>query len=313
MSSSRIQLGFLMAVLLLSGCTSFVAAPAGAPVSVSAWFDAPLPRTVFYPPNPCQFIAHGASPKGIALFELTINGGPAKSIPSPDSKTSLSTLQQDCGVTAPGEYNVRLRAQDTGGSWSGYAETSFIIGAPRVVEPSPTPLPAAPSRATVAPPPTGTASPVPAGGVSIESVSTGLVYAGADTCGPVSVTIVARATAPLGIQVVVLFYRFEPGSPAGFQNVAMSPIGGDRYQASINPTATLGGPADATLQYQVVVQQVGGDTSIRTPVLADVAVQACGSAAADCSSYGDKRACERNGCSWAAGPGIVPVYSCRNP
>jgi hypothetical protein len=79
------------------------------------------------------------------------------------------------------------------------------------------------------------------------------------------VVITARATTPKGIQVVVLFYRYEPGSPSGFENVAMSPIGGDLYRARLIPNSTLGGPADGILQYQAVVQQTDGDTSIRTP------------------------------------------------
>ncbi len=310
MSSSRVRRKFLFTVVLLAGCAPLVGVPAAGPVSVSAWFDAPLPRTVFYPPNPCQFVAHGASPGGIAVFELAINGGAATSVPSPDSKAALVTLTRDCGVSAPGEYKLRLRAQDTAGAWSGYAETSFIIPEAAPLRPSPSPLPpqlAIPSPTRPSP------APLLPGSVSIELISTGLVYAGADTCGPVNVTIVARATAPLGIQVVVLFYRFEPGSPSGFQNIAMSPIGGDLYQVNINPTSALGGAANATMQYQVVVQQNGGDTGIRTPVLADIEVQACGSTAVDCPSYTSKQSCERNGCSWVAGPGIVPVYSCQNP
>jgi hypothetical protein len=128
------------------------------------------------------------------------------------------------------------------------------------------------------------------------------------------VVITARATAPKGIQVVVLFYRYEPGSPSGFQNVAMSPIGGDLYRVSLVPNSTLGGPADGIVQYQVVVQQTDGDTSLRTPVLADIEVRSCGSPVeVSCASFPDQRACEANGCAWVAGPGIVPVYSCQNP
>ena len=95
----------------------------------------------------------------------------------------------------------------------------------------------------------------------------------------------------------------------------MKPIGGDLYQYTLNPTSLLGGaPFDqATLQYQVVIQQDDGDTSIRTPVMADIAVQACGSVTASCSSYTSQRTCEANGCNWVAKPGIVPVYECRAP
>ncbi|HSD84988.1 MAG TPA: hypothetical protein VLG46_14065, partial [Anaerolineae bacterium] len=161
------------------------------------------------------------------------------------------------------------------------------------------------------------------GGVSIERISTGLVYLGRGGCGAGEVTITARATAPKDIKVVVLFYRFASGNTSsGFQDVAMDPAGGDLYQRTLNPTSMMGGsiPFDqATLQYQVVVQQTDGDTTIRTPVMADIVVKTCGNissaptAVPACSSYTDKRSCEVNGCNWVAKPGIVPLYTCKKP
>ncbi len=422
--------------LLFSACNS---ASSGSSVP-RVWFDAPLPGTVFWPPNPCQIVAHGASPNGIALFELSINGA-ATNLPSPDTTSSLVTLSRDCGLSQPGEYLLQLRAQDNAGNWSGYAETSLIIGVSETPEPTPTSAPAAcvdklavifedplqkapmlpgqtftkswtvqntgtctwdegyrlifvggpsmfeggasmgtpldiplgslvslpvvPGQTVVIPlartaPMTpgwyvgawnlvapngnmtlitdgatttpsmyvdivvesGTPTPAPVGSVSIESISTNLVYLGRASCGPLEVTITARATAPNGIKVVVLFYRFSTGnSSAEFQSVAMNPIGGDLYEYTLNPTSLLGGaiPFDqATLQYQVVIQQNDGDTSIRTPVIADIAVQACGggfvpTAVPACSSYTDQRSCEAHGCNWVEIPGIVPIYECRNP
>jgi hypothetical protein len=308
MKSSRIRCGYLMIALLLSACAPAPGGPVAGAAGARAWFDAPLPETVFYPPNPCQIVAHGASPAGIAAFELAINGA-AMTLPSPDSNSSLATLTRDCGLSLPGRYVLRMRAQDTTGGWSGYAETSLIIEEETTPSPQPR-TPQAPAPLVIA-----SATSAAPGAVSIESVETWVVYAGDPTCGPNDVVITARATAPKGIQVVVLFYRYEPGSPSGFQDVAMTPIGGDLYRASLVPNSTLGGPADAILQYQVVVQQTDGDTSIRTPVLADIEVKSCGSAPVevDCASFPDKRACEAHGCSWVAGPGIVPVYSCQNP
>jgi len=306
MLKMRIWIGCMLVALVVVGCGPALGGPAAGIAGARAWFDAPLPETVFYPPNPCQIVGHGASPAGIAAFELEVNGA-ASTVPSPDTKSSLATLTRDCGLSQPGHYLLRMRAQDNGGNWSGYAETSLIIETRGPTTP-PAPPPPAPPPLVIA----SATSPLP-GGVSIESVETWVVYAGDATCGPNDVVITARATAPKGIQVVVLFYRYEPGSPSGFLDVAMNPIGGDLYRASLIPNSTLGGPADGILQYQVVVQQPDGDTSIRTPVLADIEVRSCGGGPVeiDCSIYPDKRACEANGCSWVAGPGIVPVYSCQ--
>lgn len=306
----------LLLILAVAGCNLNLAR---SPLSeggdtTRAWFDSPLPGSVFTPPNPiCPIVAHGASPAGIATFELSINGA-ATLIPSPDTKGSLATLTRDCDLSAPGRYELRLRVQDNAGNWSGYAETSLIIaeaitGTPGTVTPTLTP-----TRT-----PTSTPTPSPLGGVSIQSISSDVVYLGNASCGPLEVTIIAHATAPKGIKVVVLFYRFEPGSPSGFENVAMNPIGGDLYQATLNPTSLLGGtmPADQlTLQYQVVVQQTDGDTSIRTPVLADIAVLPCGNVTVDCSSYKKKSTCESHGCVWYSTAGTATpgaVNECQNP
>jgi hypothetical protein len=310
---------FAMGVLV-SGCNLPLAASASDESNAPrAWFDAPLPNSVFHPPNPiCQIVAHGASPNGIAAFELSINGS-AISIPSPDTQSSLVMLTRDCGLSRPGEYLLQMRVQDNAGQWSGFAETSLII----VEGETPTAtLPATEAPATETPTqiftPTSTPTVLPAGGVTIESISTDMVYLGRASCGTLDVTITARATAPKGIKVVVLFYRFFTGGSAGeFQSVAMNPIGGDLYQRTLNPTSLLGGVPfeQATLQYQIVIQQNDGDVSIRTPLLADIAVQACGSVntAPVCSSYTDQRSCVAHGCNWVEIPGIVPIYECRNP
>jgi len=119
---------FLMALSLLSAaCGPTSAGTAGTGGGVRAWFDAPLPETVILPPNPCQIVAHGSSPNGIVTFELSVNGAVSASIPSPDTKNSLVTLTQACGLSEPGKYLLQLRARDHAGAWSNYAETSLII------------------------------------------------------------------------------------------------------------------------------------------------------------------------------------------
>jgi hypothetical protein len=248
-------------------------------------------------------VAHGASALGISTVELLIDDNRDNSIRGTRENDSIITYSRDCSDMPPGEYLLRLRVQDKAGNWSRTAETSLSIVESR----RPTPLP----------PPPAIDTPRPPGGVrnvAIESISTNPVYAGADTCGPVDVIITARATAPKGIAVVVLFYRVEPSSPGGYANAVMAPIGGDLYQATISPNSILDGAAEGALRYQVVVQQGDGDTSIRTPVMEDIAVQPCGKIGApDCTRYSDKRTCESHGCKWVLLPAIVPVYACGNP
>lgn len=307
---------------VLAGCSLPSATQEEQSSYVRAWFDAPLPNSVYVPPNPCLIVGHGASPAGIALFELSINDV-AMNIPSPDAQNSLVTLTQDCGVSEPGEYRLLLRAQDNNGNWSGYAETSLIILSQETETPLPateTPVPdtPVPDTPTITPTPTATPTPEPSDSVSVERVSDKLVYIGASSCGPVQTTFTVRANAAKGIKVVVLFYRFQTGNASTeFQSISMNPAGSDLFTRTLNLPSLTGGSIpfeQATLQYQVVVQQNDGDTSLRTPVMADIAVQACGSVTRSCSSYTDPRSCAANGCNWVAIPGgTVPIYECRNP
>lgn len=293
-----------------------------------AWFDMPLPNTVFLPPNPCHLIAHGASPNGITTFEIYNNGALAFTESVSDSNQTLATLNTACPLLLPGKNVIEVRAQDSSGVWSEFAQTVVFItqrdAATATSPPRTTDTPVSTSTAvrtltaTLIPTsiPTLTPTPPPAGGVTVERVSTNLVYLGGSTCGTQEVTILVRAVAPNGITVVVLFYRFATGnSSSEFESISMKPIGGDLYETTLNPTELLGGiPFEqATLQYQIVVQQNGGDTSLRTPVIADVAVQACGRVTASCSSYTDERTCIANGCNWVNIPGMVPIYECRAP
>ena len=302
-------------ISLVSACTSPTNIQDEQTTSVRAWFDAPLPNSIYVPLNPCQIVAHGASPNGIASFELSINGA-VSNVPSPDTQNSLVTLTQDCGLSEPGEYLLQLRAQDNDGHWSGYAETSLTIAGDATQTPSPAPEETVTIIPTLTLTPTLTATAEPSEGVSIEEVSTNLVYIGQASCGTQEVTITARAVASNEIDVVVLFYRFQTGnSSSEFQSLSMNSIGDDLYQRILTPTSLLGGsvPFDqATLQYQIIIQQDNGDTSLRTPVLSDITVQACGSVAA-CSSYTEERPCIANGCNWVLIPGTVPLYECQNP
>lgn len=316
MASRKILL--LIVSLLLAACMcSFPQAALGGPrVEIDAPADGstlPLaPHEIIV-----RVIAGGGTNRSQAVGAgLTINGQLVTLNPANFDQSSVATFRYQWKPQQAGSYTITARAQDSTGNQSDlHTHVVTIVGATSTpTVPTPT---ASPTPTTT---PTSTPTPPPAGGVTIQSVSEDMIYVGNASCGPVQETIVVHATAPKGIRVVVLFYRFEPGSPSGFQEVAMNPIGSDLYQATLNPTSLLGGSLgseQATLQYQVVVQQKDGDTTIRTPVLADVAVEACGSvnpAPADCSSFKKQKGCESHGCNWEflfleSGS----TYVCRNP
>ena len=273
------------------------------------WFDAPLPGTVITDPDACEIVAHAASRRGVSAVELWMNDIQDNSMRLARDGGSMTTYTRDCRDMLPGEYTLRLRARDRSGTWSPYVQTSLSIlegvrdtpVPPAVAVSTPSPVPFSPRQ----------------GDVLIESISSGTVYSGAEICGPLDVTITARAAASAGITAVVLFYRADPGGSRSYKSTVMEPIGDDHYQATVNTGSILKGAAESSLQYQVVVQLADGDTSLRTPLMSDIAIQPCGTiattTAADCTQYQTKRACESRGCAWVLLPAIVPVYACGNP
>jgi len=286
-----------------------------ADTNIQAWFDMPLPNTVFYSSDLCQVIAHGASQRGITAFELSINGNVIANVPNVNTKETLATLSLGCSQLQAGKNIIEVRVQDSAGAWSDSTQTTvFLAEAESNVEVTPS-LPTELATPTFTPTPTPT--PPPADGVTIERMSTHDVYIGGSNCGPTEVIIAARAIASNGIKVVVLFYRFQTNnSSTEFQSVSMNSIGGDLYERTLNLNSLLGGnvPFDqATLQYQVIIQQNDGDTSIRTPVLSDINVKACGDITSACGVYTSEASCVEHGCNWVLKPGIVPIYECKNP
>lgn len=312
--------------LLLAACSLPGAQSASQP---QAWFDMPLSGTVFFPPNPCKIIAHGASSDGIAAFEFSVNGAFASGAPGPGSNQSLATINTNCPALSPGENLIELRVKNKAGLWSDSTQTTVILAQESVITETPSPRGTDTPVSTFTPSPTvaatltstltatPTLAPVlgPPDEVSITSVSTWVVYVGDSSCGPMETVITAHATASKGITDVILFFRF-PGTD--FQNISMSPIGNDLYHGSISMFALFGNsiPFDQSIpEYQVVVQQRDGDTSLRTPLLADIEVRACSFPSIEidpCSANVDQRACIANGCNWWEIAGTPPTFVCRS-
>ncbi len=264
MSASKRHLSTWIAVcLILAGCNLGAPASSGYEAGPAAWFDAPLPNSTF-PVGPVQIVGHGSDPDGLAQFELTANGA-AAGIPSPDGSSSLVALTYVWTPPGPGTYPLQLRAMDNLGNWSEYAETVVIIGE----EPTPTPA--------VAP-------------ASIErtSASTSEVFYGVRTmpatpCGAKSVTFQFQAADPGGIKVVVLFYRLQSqssGDTTEFASMAMVPIGGGLYQATLTPeslfqNSLIESYGASWLQYQAVIQNNANEATARTQVFSDLALKLC--------------------------------------
>ncbi|NPV75090.1 MAG: hypothetical protein HPY59_01820 [Anaerolineae bacterium] len=139
------------------------------------------------------------------------------------------------------------------------------------------PLPTAIPEATVAITPT--ASPAR---VTVTGYSTSVVYTYGSGCSPKDVTIQVNAIDPVGISVVVLFFRISGvNGITPWASRAMNPQGNDFYRATVNPEMEFGSDVLANLgdgwfQYQVVIQNANGDTQTRTSLLSDIVATGCG-------------------------------------
>lgn len=268
---------------LIAGCgPSQGPAQAGNVVGPQAWFDAPLPNSSF-PLGPVQIVAHGSDPGGIATFEFSVDGAPS-ALPSPNTSQSLVTLSHTWTPDQPGTYTLGLRSENTAGQWSSSASTTVII------EGVPTGSPTSTATATEAPAatltPTLTPTPVPPSGpasIELVSVSTNELYFGGGSCGDQEITVQVRAIDPVGITVVVLFYRVksQSGDETDYLSRAMNPMGGDLYSVTVNPSrefdpSELDRLDNGWFQYQAIIQDKTGDTKTRTIVYSDVTIAPCG-------------------------------------
>lgn len=222
----RFLLGCLILGLAASGCGPDPASDGGAgqPEGVGVWFDAPEPRTVYVPPAPCQIVAHAASSMGISQFELTVNDAPAGSIPSPDTQASLVTLSRECGLTEPGTYRLRIRAQDNGGAWSAYAETSLIIPSPDTPPPALAPISSSESADWIY-------------YRSAAAIAQGIPNA----CSPAEIMITGNTTGVFS--AVTLHFRLVEeafGQSTPWQTMPMTQVAQGQWTATLNPEQISG-------------------------------------------------------------------------
>lgn len=290
-SVPRIALLVLIAALALAGCGG----SEGAAVP-QAWIDAPLHEST-HPVAPLEIVLHGTDPGGISLIEVAVNGEVLSRRPPEDPQSPLAILRVIWDPDQAGRFVLVARAQSQAGVWS--AETSSVVTltgidsvTPQPERPTPTHQPSVtrtqpPRETPISTAPPDDASTPTAALASVERVriSTDRVsYEGGVGCAPAEVNILVRAIHPEGIRAVVLFYRLRnigSGETTEYFNRAMGPQGNDLYGLTINPAAEIirlvgfPGSGEGVLEHQAVIQTNGGDTSVRTPLLSDIAVAGC--------------------------------------
>ncbi len=314
----------ILLILLLAACNQLPSTDLASESKVVAWFDAPLPGSVNFPPNPCNIVMHGTSPNGVSLFELNISGRDTQLVPVLNTSETLSLMTMNCGFNTPGRYELNLRVQDTQGTWSNYASTSLVISnenaatTPALIESLPAkPVLTSTPTTLLIPTYSLSATPEPYAYVSLETVSTDLLFVGNNDCGPQDITFTASGIDSRGIYELILFYRFQSGTTTEWEGVHMYPIGNDLFQSTLDLTELFGNsiPFDqATLQYYVTILNNNSEYSAQTDVFSNVSINACAAATPPCSSYTDPRTCAAQGCVWNTLPSMgPPITVCDAP
>jgi hypothetical protein len=253
-------------LFVLAGCVRFSADQLAGP---QAWIDTPLDGSSL-PLAPIEFVAHGSDPAGIARIEFSINDSLVGGVDEASSGVSLETARQPWTPPAAGTYTLAVRAQNRGGAWSGTISVTFRVGE----QASPTGAPSA----TATPTPSPTPAPL---FVSVDVTPKIFNHQNANqaTCSPNQISLKITVGDPQAVGSVLLFYSLSGagGTTPWNAGMAMSPLGGGRYAASLAADAIPGAAnyVQATLRYQFVANDAANHLLGRSPVYTDVSLGTC--------------------------------------
>jgi hypothetical protein len=136
MTMKRFGLFFMIMFWAAGGaaCNPINSQALTAQTSPHSWIDAPLDGVV-RPPNPCavlgascEVISHSTDPLHIVQVELSVNGQVVQTLPNPDPSQSLVLTKQQWLPPGPGNYTLRVRAQNSAGVWGEYAQAIVTVG-----------------------------------------------------------------------------------------------------------------------------------------------------------------------------------------
>jgi len=261
---NTVIISLLLAVLIITGCQPQVSktetTTSDSPdMQPQAWIDAPLNES-HIPLVPYEIVFHVSAQSNVSLGELSINEQVAALLVVDDSSKNLATLKYLWEPEQPGKYILHARPQTSDGDWGPASSAVVYIDAEET--------------------PTLTATPETEGEAGITNIQADPKQVNFGSCQPNQLTISAHAETPAGIKSFSVFYRFSDtsGNLTGWQNEAMSPIGGGDYEKVINITTaaeTLGfNSQKGTFIYQLIIQDQNGDM-VRGDVLRDVSVVRC--------------------------------------
>jgi hypothetical protein len=288
-------------ISLLVGCTGQQAvrqgfSPPGSD-SPQAWIDAPLPA-MHIPLAPYEFVAHGSDQTGISQLEWTLNGSSIGVADAKNAGEKLSTFRYPWTPTAPGIYTLKVRAKNTGNTWSDFDEAIFTVGdltpsvtptftqTPTLVitntptlTPTPTFTATLTSTATFTSTTTKTSTPTPAEITFTPSLSANQFVFG--RCDVNKVTVSVQLSNTITVKHVEIYIRLldknSSDSTKWDSYAVMSDEGNGLYSATVKSSEIPGADRFSSMSvlYQFIVIGTSGKVIARSPSYSDLTLNAC--------------------------------------
>ncbi len=118
----------LICAMSVAACNPANSQVPTAQTSPYSWIDAPLDGTT-RPPNPTiEVISHSSDPLHIVQVELSVNGQVVQTTPNTDAAQTLVMTKQQWSPPGPGNYTLRVRAQNSADVWGEYAQAIVTVG-----------------------------------------------------------------------------------------------------------------------------------------------------------------------------------------
>src|SRR5512142_564722 len=238
------------------------------------WVDAPLDQ-MRLPLAPYEVVFHGTDEAGVTGLELRINDQLVAVPPPEGGSQKLITARYAWSPAEPGQYVLRARSTNAGGSWSPEAVVTVWVG--DIVTPSFTPT------FTLTPTITPTVA-TPTGPLSLQflGASTDRFYYGDGSCGPTSVAFKVQVSDPARILGVTLFFKLRSKDTDAYtewnSNYDLKPQGNGALGIELQAGAVAGiKSAENWLIYQFVGTGADHKPNSRSQVYGDITLSRCGS------------------------------------
>lgn len=243
---------------------------------LQAVIDAPVSGSTLAM-NPVDIGYHATAKDGVAAVELSVDGVVLSNMVTPDSKQQLVALKYTWQPTTSGMHVLRVRVQSSKGTWSNYAETMVNIQA-AAQQQNQQQQQDQQQQQQQSPPPTET----PQGMYIINlTKSVNKFFRGANSCGPVKMTLNIQLSQPEKIFQVVVFNRLWDHEGGGLGpwdgGYAMKPLGNGEYTFTYTETNVRNprGFEFSTFYYQFVVKGKSNEELLRSEVYKDITFDTC--------------------------------------